>query len=253
MHPRRILPDLFHPGLWILIAIPFIFCPPSLFSQQASAEDSLLVNQIIQELSKDARLPEKGITIIALNGVVRLSGAVSTLAQKEWALAIVHNVPGVRAVDNRLQVKPPRINDEELERRVRERLHSEPDSIFSRVRVRAKDGKIALSGRVRSWGERYTAYEIISMVPGVAKVSNNLKIRDTANRTDEQITRAVQQALRRKIKMDVDYDISVRTVSGIVTLKGRVRSDAEKSEVIQTTLFIPGVADIVDKIEVLPE
>ena len=253
MHNRRILPDLCGPWIWMFLAISLLFSSHTLFAQQSSAADSLLVEQIIQELSNDARLPEKGITISALNGIVRLSGVVPTLAQKEWALAIVYNVPGVRAVDKRLLVDPPHVSDSELERMVAARLSREPDSIFAGIQVRAKNGKVTLYGRVRSWGERYTAYEIVSLIRGVAKISDNLKIRDTENQTDEQITRAVEEALRKKIKMDMDYAISVRTVRGVVRLKGRVRTDAEKSNAIQTTLFIPGVADIVDKIEVLPE
>lgn len=40
------------------------------------------------------------------NGVVTLSGTVSSNAQKDLAAGVTEQVSGVRSVDNQLQVKP---------------------------------------------------------------------------------------------------------------------------------------------------
>ena len=220
---------------------------------QQAREDSLLASRILEEFEKDSRMPVSGISVVVLNGIVRLKGVVSTLAQKHWAEEIAYGVPGVRVVDNKLWVDRPRISDARLKKNIEEKLRSNPDSLFMHVRVRVEDGEVRLKGTVSSWGAKYTANDILSMIPGVQKIKNDLKIRDLRNRTDDQIRRAVIKAIREKIATSSEYWIKVKVVRGVVTLKGRVRSENEKRIAIQTALFVPGVADLVDKLEVLPE
>lgn len=238
--------------LFALAAIPAGAILQNGFAQ-ASHQDSLLVEQIRDEFAKDSRMPVSGISISVIRGVVRLKGVVRTLAQKSWASEIAYKVPGVRAVDNQIWVDRSRIPDDRLREMVAARLKENSEERYRNVRIAVKNGRVRLTGTVSSWGVKYAATDILSTVPGVQRIDNNLKIRDERNRTDEQIRRAVQRALREKIQMSQEYFIRVRVVRGIVTLQGRVKTDTLKRTAIQTALFVPGVVDLVDKIEVLPE
>ncbi len=237
---------------WFGIALIALMPLSSVFAQYTE-EDSLLASQILEQYEKDSRMPVSGISVVVLKGIVRLKGVVSTLAQKHWAEEIAYSVPGVRAVDNQLWVDRPRISDAKLKQQIEKKLRSNPDSLFTRVEVQVVDGEVRLKGTVSSWGAKYTANDILSMIPGVQKIKNDLKIRDLRNRTDDQIRRAVIKAIREKIATSSEYWIKVKVVRGVVTLRGRVRTENEKRIAIQTALFVPGVADLVDKLEVLPE
>lgn len=222
-------------------------------AQRITHADSLFIEQIRNRISEDSRLPVSGITISAFNGAVRLRGMVATLAQKQWIEQIAYSVEGVGVVDNQLWVDTPRISDARLAGLIKSRLGSGADSAYQRVQVQVKNGEVKLRGEVKSWGQKRGAEEVISLVRGVRKLENGLKIRDDVNRTDEQIENAVNRELRDKIQMLVDYRIEARAVRGIVTLRGRVRSESDQRNAVRTALFVPGVVDVVDKIEVLPE
>lgn len=236
----------------LLFLFPLIF-PQLTHAQETSRSDSLILEAVRGEIAKDSRLPIRGISISAFKGAVRLRGVVATLAQKKWIEKIAYSVRGVGIVDNQIWVDAPRVSDQTLLEMIQSQLQGDESDAYSRLKVNVQDRVVTLQGEVRSWGERHQLEEIISVIPGVREIKDRLKIRDRVNGSDNIIQKRVREALRQKIQMGGDYVIKVNVARGIVTLKGRVRNETDWKTALQTILFIPGVADVVDKIEVLPE
>ncbi len=107
-------------------------------------------------------------------GTITLEGWVRTPAMKHVATLLTQEVPGVKAVENKLFV------DDELERAVALALEQEPslEDDFPGIHVDVLAGIVTLWGEVTSDIERQKAAEIAASVPGVRKVVNDLKIKE---------------------------------------------------------------------------
>jgi len=219
-------------------------------SQEAS--DVLLTDKIHQVFLKDSRLPIDGISIFVLKGAVRLRGQVETVAQKGWMEEMVHSVDGVVLVDNKVVVTPHRVNNQDLANSALAQLINFPSSHYNykNVKVTSQEGHVTLEGVVRSWGEKMQAEEVLGVVKGVRKITNKLKVRDSVNRTDKQIKRAVLAAIRGKVQTGGKFKIEVSVLRGMVTLKGLLKTDRQRRQAIRSALFVHGVADVNNKIKV---
>src|SRR5687768_11781504 len=68
--------------------------------------DSDIKKRILLELKWDSRIPWASISVEVVDGVVSLSGDVSSYAQKLAAQEATHRVAGVLDVANEINVKP---------------------------------------------------------------------------------------------------------------------------------------------------
>ncbi|HEY9501921.1 MAG TPA: BON domain-containing protein, partial [Pyrinomonadaceae bacterium] len=68
--------------------------------------DRDLKQRILREIKWDSRIPWASIDVIVSEGVVTLTGNVSSYAQKIAAQDAVHRVLGVLDVANDIQVQP---------------------------------------------------------------------------------------------------------------------------------------------------
>ena len=77
---------------------------PDTRTEPEQAADRALVNQVMFALLKDRYLDADHIDVDANRGVVRLSGKVGTDSDLRGALRIAAAVPGVRRVDDELEI-----------------------------------------------------------------------------------------------------------------------------------------------------
>jgi osmotically-inducible protein OsmY len=121
-----------------------------------------------------------------------------------------------------------------------------------------KDVRIAhLRGTVDSPSDRERAEQVASSTVGTSgKVLNELTIKgineDTAGDLDGQI----RSALKRMVGNDPilkDRDVSFDVTNGVVTVKGDVRSVAEKTKVSEIVRSAPGVKDFANAVKLKPE
>jgi hyperosmotically inducible periplasmic protein len=71
---------------------------------EASIEDSRTAVRVREALAAGADYKYDGVTVIASNGVVQLSGFVNTSAQRTRAGEVASNVMGVNSVENNVAV-----------------------------------------------------------------------------------------------------------------------------------------------------
>ena len=67
-------------------------------------DDATLVTQLRDKLSASATAEGKAVSVRASDGVVTLTGRVSSSVARESAAGLVQNVPGVNEVDNQIIV-----------------------------------------------------------------------------------------------------------------------------------------------------
>lgn len=116
------------------------------------------------------------------NGVVTLFGQVTQPVRKTDVERAVKSIPGVIAVNDRIEVLPlSRFDDQIRARTLRTMLRSAPlDKYFQGVqpgiRIIVRNGDVTLDGYVLNNGDRQIAYMAASQVPGVFSVTNNLQL-----------------------------------------------------------------------------
>lgn len=145
------------------------------FSARQAQTDQRIATEISLLLLADPEIPVT-IQVTSHNNVVRLMGRVPSERARAAAAAQARNVAGVETVKNVLEVDPgsaETVNlepDVLLEESVARFL--EQDAMLRRLRlsVRARDGVVALSGRVRDRNDLWNAARSVRLLQGVRAV-----------------------------------------------------------------------------------
>ena len=77
------------------------------FGCSRAPNDAQVAGEVQGKLYADSNVPTKGVTVTSANGVVTLSGTVSSDAERLAAASDAAQVAGVKTVVNNLQVAPP--------------------------------------------------------------------------------------------------------------------------------------------------
>lgn len=149
-------------------------------------EDSELRNKLAKELAYDrvgyGTTAFNSITIDVHDGVVTLGGTVYGPPDKDSALSLVANTPGVRDVVDNLQVAPLSPMDDELRLRLARVIYGTPElqkyalDPAKPIRITVVNGNVTLSGVVDSKMDHDIAGIKANGVPGVFKVDNELQV-----------------------------------------------------------------------------
>lgn len=115
---------------------------------------------------------------------------------------------------------------------------------------------VTLTGKVASDDEKARAESIARSVAGSEVVSNEIGVRpngeeSTARKVDSDLDSGIDKNLdamliQHKLKRDVKYDVT----NGVVTLKGDVRSQAQRDSVEKLAGQVPNVKQVVNQLEV---
>lgn len=130
--------------------------------------------------------------------------------------------------------------------------------------VDVKKGVAYLSGSVDSEVERDLAVEIARGVEGVKKVEEGIKVEPgtvAEERRESPFFRTVEDAtITSKVKSKLLWnrntqglDINVDTENGIVTLKGKVSSEAHENLAVQLAKNTTGVERVKSELKIVPE
>jgi osmotically-inducible protein OsmY len=209
--------------------------------------DSKLRQDVLDELNWHPQIPSAQIAVTAEQGIVHLSGYVSTYAQKVAAEQAVKRVAGVRAaVVERLEVRVvDGISgaDEELAMRARASISWAALLPTGRVQVAVQSRWVTLSGEVDWHSQRTAAETIVRNLAGVAGVSNEITLRANPQTTD--LKAAIERALKRCADLDARF-IRVKVVDGLVTLEGAVGSWYARERAQEAAWGAPGVSAVRD-------
>ena len=214
--------------------------------------DSKLRQDVLDELSWQPHIPAAQISVTADQGVVHLSGYVTTYAQKIAAEQAVKRVVGVRAaVVESLEVKVAEgisAADEEIAARARASLSWAALVPSGQVQVDVQSRWVTLSGQLDWHFQRTAAETIVRNLAGVAGVSNDITLRAHPQTTD--LKAAIERALKRSSDLDARF-IRVKVVDGLVTLEGAVGSWHARERAEEAAWMAPGVSAVRDMLVVM--
>ena len=206
-------------------------------------DDDQITAAIDGEFIFDDVVDSNVVDISTVDGVVTLSGTADSILTKERAAEIAANTVGVRAVVNRIEVRPRgELTDLELEQAVRGALLEDPATDSYEIDVTARDGEVTLTGTVQSWQERQLSELVAKSVAGVTGVSTDIQVDSAAERLDFEIEADVESRLANDVLVD-DFLITVDVSDGVVTLGGTVGSLAEKNRAIRDA-WVAGTSEV---------
>jgi osmotically-inducible protein OsmY len=213
-------------------------------------EDSARKSYVFQTyLAKD------DIKIQSRDGVVTLTGSVLEESHKSLARETVAELPGVKKVDNRLEVKgdaPAENSDLWLGTKVKTTLlfHRNVNAVKTEVSV--KDAVVTLRGEAASKAQKELTTEYAKDVTGVKDVKNEMTVSAAPIKKDETVGEKIDDAsITAQVKMTLLNHTStsalstkVKTKNGIVTLSGKAGNAAEKELVSKLAGDVNGVRDV---------
>ena len=221
---------------------------------QASKMDSRIESSAKKSYVFKTYLKDDNVKIDSKDGVVTLTGSVAKNSHKSLAAETVSDLPGVKSVDNKLEVKdaPAENSDAWLGDKVRITLLFHRSVSAGKTEVDVKDGIATLRGNAVSQAQKELTTEYAKDVEGVKDVKNEMTVSgDSKNmhRTasekidDASITAQVKMALLFHRSTSV-IKTTVTTKNGVVALGGKARNTAEKDLVTKLVEDIEGVRSV---------
>jgi osmotically-inducible protein OsmY len=128
----------------------------------------------------DDRVKGRRISVETRDGTVILRGKVDSEQAKMTAAETVNGVEHVKGVRNELQVVAPAdrkqidTDDKAITNMVQQRLKADPQLKGAKINARVDSGIVTLTGEVTSLMISSYASEVLSDVPGVRAVRNDL-------------------------------------------------------------------------------
>lgn len=210
-------------------------------------DDTLLNDDVVEELKDDPAIDSSRIAVAVHDGVVTLRGSVPSYWQKVEAEKSIRRVMGVRALANDLTVEIPRkhVRDDTDIATAAVAALSSPSDLPELVDVTVHNGWITLTGKV-DWNFQRTAAEnAVRNLRGVNGVLNSIKLKSRPTATD--VRERIRKELARTVNEDVNQ-ITVETSDGRITLSGTVQSWIEDETARHAAWSVPGVTDVEDRL-----
>jgi len=202
------------------------------------------------ELEFDPLVDDADIHVVNINGDVALNGTVPSYPQYLEAAAAAQRVAGVTSVHNHLQVVLPDedYRDDAILTTTANNALTLNITVPDSVEATARDGNLTLTGAVKYGRQRKAAELAVAGLTGVRSVKDDIDISYDADPVD--VTWLVQDALDRNALVDDDSDVSVDTSGNTVTLRGHVRTWAERDAVVGAAWMAGGVMQVRDDLDI---
>lgn len=213
--------------------------------------DTEIKRDVEAELRWDPEVDDTDIAVKTTSSVVTLTGFVSNYAAKYHAGHTAKRVAGVTALANDIEVRIPGgagPTDPQLAREAVAALKAELPVSWEQIKPTVQEGRVSLDGTVTWHYQRERAERAIHRLHGVVSVRNSIRIQPVVRATG--LKEKILAAFRRNAQLDADA-ISIEVHEGEITLRGTVRSWAEREQAYSTAWSAPGVSHVGNEITVM--
>jgi osmotically-inducible protein OsmY len=153
-------------------------------------------------------------------------------------------------------------NDAQVQQEVQKELNKKQ---WKDVQTNVSDGVVTLTGTVATYNDKARAERKAEHAKGVSSVVNKIEV-NAGNVSDDQLYQTIADKLRydrvdQGIIMGVSRNVTagntfnnfnIDVKSGVVTISGNARTDADAASALALIENTPGVKDVIDNIEVAP-
>jgi osmotically-inducible protein OsmY len=137
--------------------------------------DADIAAAAVNALRWNAMVPKDHVTVSVSHGLVTLKGEVNWHFQREAAGRAVRDLLGVVGVNNLIALRP-HVKETDVQAKIEAALKRSAEIDARRINIHAVDGRVILSGNVRSATERREAGLAAWAAPGVREVENNVVV-----------------------------------------------------------------------------
>lgn len=210
--------------------------------------DAMLRSDIVAELNFDPAITATDVGVIVRDGVVTLTGHPSSHAEKHAIERAAQRVKGVKALAVEMAVKLPagsERTDADIARAAENALEWNVLVPDDAIHPMVENGWITLNGHVEWEYQRRAAEVAVRNLLGVKGVTDLVEVKARFSPAD--VERKIREALQRQADRDALH-IEVLVEGAQVTLRGHVRSWAERRAAQGAAWSAPGVGSVVNNL-----
>lgn len=210
--------------------------------------DTELRREVEQQLEWEPSIDARRIGVAVTDGIVTLTGVVGSYSEKWKAERVVEKLADVKGIANDIVVEPTaQRTDTDIAKAAVDALKWNVLVPSDRIKVKVNDGWVRLAGEVNWDYQRRAAERAVRDLPGVKGITNLISV--VPGVAPDQVKAKIEEALTREALLDAK-GIQVEVSGSTVTLRGTVRSWAERHEAEMAAWAAPGVSDVRNEISV---
>jgi osmotically-inducible protein OsmY len=204
--------------------------------------DSELRRDVERELEWEPGVDARRIGVSVIDGVVTLTGQVSSYAERWKAERTVERVTGVRGIANDLEViSTGEHSDTDIARAAVDALKWDITVPSDRIKVKVDKGWVTLTGEANWDFQRRAAERAVRNLTGVRGLTNLITVKPGVK--PQNVKQMIEETFKREAVLDAN-NIQVEVNGSEVTLRGTVRSWIERHEAEKAAWAAPGVTAV---------